>query len=125
MDVGDLGCVLAFEDGSTQAFDLFGDDLVLENASSRDANGDGNIGFTAFLTPDVDLNNNTDLGLNLGHDFRALSVSGSFEIFDVEVGSFSEGPVFQDSGSVEVASFDIIDTTFDVSFGEETVTFIA
>ncbi|MGH6920339.1 MAG: Ig-like domain-containing protein, partial [Geminicoccaceae bacterium] len=45
MDVGDLGCVLAFEDGSTQAFDLFGDDLVVENASSRDANADGAIAF--------------------------------------------------------------------------------
>lgn len=125
MDVGDLGSVLEFEDGSTEAFSLFGDDLILDGASSRDANGDGNIEFTAFLTPDVDLRNNTDLGLNLGHDFRALSVSGSFEIFDVDAGSFCEGPVFQDSGSVQVASFDVIDSTFDLSFDEETVTFIA
>ncbi|MGH6905613.1 MAG: hypothetical protein ACREIR_23075, partial [Geminicoccaceae bacterium] len=117
--------VLAFEDGSTQAFDLFGDELILESASSRDANGDGNIGFTALLTPEVDLNNNTDLGLNLGYDFRALGISGSASVVGAEIASFSEGPVFQASDDTTVASFDIIDTTFDLSFGEETVTFIA
>jgi VCBS repeat-containing protein len=124
MDVGDLGGVLVFEDNSTQAFNLFGDDLTFSNASSRDANDDGKIEFAVLLDPDVDLNNDTDLGLNLGYDFRALSVSGSYEILGVSE-SFSAGPVFQQKDATQVASFDIIDSTFDLNFGQETVTFIA
>ncbi len=66
-----LNATLNFEDGSSQLFD-FSSPLTINNASSHDANHDGNIAFDLALTPDATLHNDTGLGFHVGFDIKVL-----------------------------------------------------
>lgn len=115
---------LHFENGVDQAF-TFGSDILLQNASGIDAGGDndGNVEFTLSLDAQATLNNNTDLGLNIGYSFDLLK--GSFG-YDFGLGiddTFSFGPVFHAGGTLPVADLNVYDNTFALNFAPQDLGF--
>jgi hypothetical protein len=112
-----------FENGSTQAFD-FDNDITLVNASDYDIDDDGEVEFVLSLLPSATLDNDTDLGINVGANLDVLKLSGSYDI-GIDSGSLNLGPVFSVGGSTQVATVDIYDNTFNLNFGSDSVSFFA
>lgn len=123
LTINSLAGLLTWEDGSSQAFS-FDTDIQLLNASSKDANRDGSIGYTLTLTPNADLLNDTELGINFGYEFGVLKFSGYYNIL-VDEGTFEKGPVFGVDDTFELGSIDLYSTEFAVNFGSENVFGIA
>jgi Bacterial Ig domain len=107
---------LHFEDGSSQAF-TFGSDILLTNASAIDqaGDGDGDVEFYFKLDPQASLDNDTDLGFNVGYNFDLLKVSGEYTVL-VDTIPFTVGPAFHAGGTLPLGSVDIYDNTFDLDF---------
>jgi hypothetical protein len=120
MDEQGLAGVLHFEDGTNTVFAI-GDDITLQNASAIDAAGNNNgvVDFTLELTPDVDLTNDTDLGFDVGYSFELFKASGSYDLFGIESGSFSVGPVVNIDDDLIVATVDVYQDTFALNFGSQ------
>jgi hypothetical protein len=93
---------------------VFGDDLLLENASSYDADGDGIIEFRLDLTPDASLRNETDIGFNVGFTFELLD---NIPVIDE--------PIFDAAGQAGVASLNLFDDTFKLAFNNQQYDFVA
>lgn len=123
MTVNSLPGLISYENGSVGTFN-FGEDIILANASSYDADHDGAIEFSLALDPNVNLQNGTDLGLELGYIFDILKLSGGYTYL-VDSGSFEVGPVYSASDSVEIPLIGVYDQTFALDFGSQTVTFAA
>jgi Bacterial Ig domain len=69
---------IVLEDGSSLPF-AFGSPLpIIPNASSHDANHDGQIDFGLHLTPDATLHNETDIGFHVGADLKVLDFGDPF-----------------------------------------------
>ena len=69
---------IVLEDGSSLPF-AFGSPLpIIPNASSHDANHDGQIDFGLHLTPDATLDNETDIGFHVGADLKVLDFGDPF-----------------------------------------------
>jgi hypothetical protein len=120
MDEQGLSGILHFEDGTDMTL-VFGDDINIQNASAIDAAGNNNgvVDFTLELTPDVDLTNDTDLGFDVGYSFELLKASGSYDLFGIDSGSFSLGPVVNIDGDLTVATVDVYQDTFGLNFGSQ------
>jgi hypothetical protein len=124
LQAGDLTGQIRFdEDNSTQAFS-FATGLQINNASSHDVDMDGSIDFTLLLTPGATLDNETDLGFNVGAAFKALTLSGSYDV-GVDSGSFSFGPLINLSGNETIATVDVYDNTFNLAVNSGDVSFLA
>lgn len=123
LSANDLVGTITFENGASQAFS-FATDILLNNASSYDTNNDHHIDFDLELTPLASLQNDTDLGINLGAQFDLLKLSGSYN-FGIDSGSISLGPVVSIGGSATVATIDLYNSTFGLNFGSGDVAFMA
>ncbi|WP_296680667.1 cadherin-like domain-containing protein [Novosphingobium sp.] len=125
MALGTLSGFLLFEDGSSQAF-TFGDDIQLLNASLIDQGGDGDglVEFTFTLAPDATLNNDTDLGFNVGVSVSLLSVELGYDI-EVASDNITLGPLAQFGTVVPVASIGVYDDTFDLAYAQQQFQFAA
>lgn len=124
MAISSLQGTITYENGESHPFS-FGTDIVLTNASSYDIDDDQVIDFTLTLDPQATLSNDTELGFNFLWNFDLLKASGSFEIFDIEVGSFSVGPALDLGGTVPIASVDVYNNTFALDFGSQNLSFAA
>ena len=62
---------LRFENNTTQTFDMM-NGLLLRHASALDSDRDGLVEFALGLTPDVSLDNSTQLGFNVGGTIALL-----------------------------------------------------
>ena len=123
MNVSELVGFITFENGSTQAFD-FNSDITLVNASSYDADQDGSVEFELTLAPSATLENNTDLGVNVGASLDVLKLDGSYDIV-VDSGELHLGPLFHVGGSANVATFDLYDKNFALNFQSQDINFLA
>jgi hypothetical protein len=121
VEVGNLTSVLVFEDGSEQAF-TFGDDLVFDNASTLDANNDGDIEFTFRLdVDDTMVTNDTDLDFNVGWSVEALEGS-----YTLGTGGGGFGPLL-DLGTpqIKLAEVSVYDSEFELDFAEQEFLLVA
>lgn len=116
LQVGDLAGRVVFEDGSNAIFD-FTNGVEIDNASALDADGDGLIAYDLYFAPLATLENDTELGFNLGYDFAALQVSGGYDV-GLFSGSFSVGPAYSVGESATVATVDVYENSFDLAFAE-------
>ena len=110
---GGLKGKIIFENNDWKPFE-FGDDLLLEDASSFDADGDGAIEFRFDFTPDASLRNETDLGFNVGFTLELLD---NIPVIDE--------PIFDTSGKASVASLDLFDETFNLAFNNQQYDLVA
>ena len=117
MQMGDVTGLLTFEDGSSQAF-TFGDSLFFGNASAIDlaGNGDGHIDFTFEVAPEATLQNDTDLGFNVGAGVDVLSLELGYDVADIASDSTTLGPLASLGASVPVAAIDVYDSTFALNY---------
>jgi hypothetical protein len=104
---------ITFENGVTQAFSFLSD-LLIQNASTLDADDDGQVEFTLGLALDATLTNDTEVGFNVGYSFDLLK---NIPII--------EDTLFHAGGSLPVASFDVYNDTFALNFAQETFSFLA
>lgn len=121
MALGGLDASLVFENGTSMDWDF--STLQLDNASSYDANGDGQIEFGVVLDQQAQLTNETDLGFNFGYNIALLQASGSYDIV-VDSGSWSVGPVWSTGDSFDLGSINLFDSTFGLNFASQTVNFV-
>jgi hypothetical protein len=121
--VDSLTGTIVFEDGSSQAFD-FVSDIVLNNASSYDTDSDGIVEFNLELAPNVTLNNDTDLGFNVGYSFDVLKLSGGYDIV-VDSGSLELGPIWSSSNTYPITAVGVYDSTFGLEFESQNLVFSA
>ena len=78
-----LDASLTLEDGTSLPF-AFGSPLpIIPNASSHDANHDGQIDFGLHLTPDATLDNKTALDFHIGGDIGILDFNPGPTLFSV------------------------------------------
>ena len=121
----DMTGTLHFEDGSNQAF-VFGTDIIIQNASNIDLNGnnDGHIDYFLTLDPVVTLHNQTDVGLNVSYSFDLLKITGSYDI-GVDSGGIDIGPLLHLDGSLPVGNLNVYDETFGIDFASQSFSFFA
>jgi hypothetical protein len=114
----DLEGQIVLENGEIKPFA----DLVLMNASSYNVNGTGGIEFHLVLKPNATLQNDIDLGINLGYNFDLLHVTGSYDI-GIDSGSI-DFAVIDTGGNLQVATIDIYNTSpFDLNFQTQDLNF--
>jgi hypothetical protein len=101
-----LNATLDFEDGTSQLFD-FGAPLTINNASSHDANHDGNVAFDLDLTPNATLHNDTGLGFHVGFDVKVLD-------FPDPIGALIDIPV-----NFPIGDVGLYDNTFGLAFNDQ------
>lgn len=121
MALGNLDASLEFENGTSMDWDF--SDVVLDHASSYDADGDGVIEFDLSLDQQADLTNETDLGFNVGYNIALLQASGSYD-FLLDSGSWSVGPVWSTGDNFDLGSINLFDSTFDLDFASQTISFV-
>jgi len=123
MDMGDILGLLEFEDGSSRYF-TFGESLQLEGASTIDAAGDndGIVEFTFSVAPLSHLTNSTDLGFNVGVDISLLSLELGYD-FEIWSDSTTLGPLASFGAVVPVASIEVFNQAFELSYVAQQFTF--
>jgi hypothetical protein len=121
MDMGDLTGILSFEDGTSQLFSI-GSDLLISNASQIDANGDddGVVEFQFDIVPTATLQNQTDLGFNIGASVSLLSVELGYDI-EIASDSTTLGPLAEFEGTLPVGDINVFNSTFGLNFGQESL----
>jgi hypothetical protein len=120
MNLGGLDGTLTFENGATQNWDF--SDIALSNASSYDSDHDGIIEFDLTLDQQATLENQTDLGFNMGYSVDLLKASGGYDVV-VDSGDWSVGPVWHTGDSVDLGSINLYDSTFGLNFAAQTIHF--
>ena len=96
----DQDASIMLEDGTLLPF-AFGSPLpIIPNASTHDADHDGQIGFALHLAPDATLHNETDLGFHVGADLKVLDFGDPF------------GALFSLGGDLPLGEIPLYDTTF-------------
>ena len=125
MSMGDLTGVLDFEDGSSQSFHI-GDSLLISHASDIDAHGnhDGIVQFHFDVVPTATLQNETDLGFNIGAEMKLLSVELGYGLSIDGHGvsdSVTLGPLVDIGESVPVADINVFDSTFALHYAHQNV----
>lgn len=116
MEYKGLSARLTLEDGTEQAFSL-GTELVIANASRHDADGDGHIGFSLHLTPEVGFTNRTELGHAFSNSFELMKHASDLDwgIPAMADAPYSAGPDWTT----------VFDTTFELDFVGQTLNFVA
>lgn len=105
---------LILEDGVSVSMTL-GSPLMIENASSHDLNGDGNIDFSFDLGPNLTLHNETQLGGNISAE---LWIPKNFELSlvheSIEIVSGPIVTVYEDTFTLNTAEIVAQTMTFQV-----------
>lgn len=128
MALGALTGILAFEDGTSQAFTL-GDSVEVSGASLKDSDHDGLVEFAFDVVPTATLKNQTNLGFNIGGEIKLLSVEVGYDIeiwnpFGDNVhlsDSTTLGPLADFGETVPVADIPVYGSTFALNFGQEEI----
>jgi Ca2+-binding RTX toxin-like protein len=121
MTVNALTGTLVFENGAEMEWH-FGTDIILDNASSYDADGDGIVEFALKLTPAVTMTNDIDLGFNLGYSVDLLKASGDYDV-GFDDGDWEIGPAWHDGATLPLASIDLVTMEFGLAFESQTILF--
>jgi hypothetical protein len=72
----DLHGSILFEDGSTDEF-IFGESFVVDNASSKDVNGDGEIGYEVIMDPAASFNTHAGVHISVRDELDLVKFEGS------------------------------------------------
>lgn len=117
MDISGLNGTLVFtehEEDQTMDF-TFGDTIQINKASIHDLNNDGIVEFFIMMDPDAALQNETDLGFNVGYNFDLLKAEAGIDALVYEK-SVSADPVYTAGGTLPIAAIGLLDSTFNLDF---------
>jgi hypothetical protein len=96
-------------DTQSQRIEFAGAPLLIQDASTRDRDGDGQVEFELSFNPTASLKNITSLGVNLDFDLELLKISGSY---DVGIsGSFDEALIHEED-ELPIASIELDERQF-------------
>lgn len=127
MEMGDLVGLLNFEDGSSRTFDFGAASLLLARASAIDAAGDndGIVEFSLTVGPEAQLNNDTDLGFNIGAELSLFTVEVGYDLGGAIGESTTFGPVADLGVTAPLGSIGVFDSTFALNFTNNSYAFAA
>lgn len=140
LSVDNMSYLLTMEDGAVYTFNANGaGNLLLENASSHDADHNGTLDYTLSIVPSAMFSNDTEIGLSLGYvlDFlkggfsagvnlplnELLGITGKgwpalqFPMIDIGV-----GPMLRIEGDLDVLDVDVFEDRFALDIGSDTFT---
>lgn len=107
MSFGALHGMLEFEDGYVRNFNL-NEDFDIHQASSHDANGDGNLEFNLRLTPDVNFQSDLSLVLSLEHTLEFLKAEASVEVPVFDDPKYEIGPAWSYEDTLASTSIKVV-----------------
>ncbi|MEN9383738.1 MAG: hypothetical protein RL323_881 [Pseudomonadota bacterium] len=107
MSFGELRGFVEFEDGYQKTFNL-NDDFDIHNASSHDADQDGQLEFDLTLTPDVNFYSDLSLVLSLEHVLEFLKAEASVEVPVFDDPKYELGPVWDIEGVLASTAIDLV-----------------
>jgi hypothetical protein len=122
MTANGMNATLFVENGPPQDL-LFGKTTVFHNASGLEANGVDGLRFGVLLDPIASLDNDTDLGMDLGYELGIIPTTGEYNIFGID-GSFNLTP-FRDDGRAPapIPSIGLYDKNFPLDFAAQATEF--
>jgi len=139
LSIDDMSYLVTLEDGSQHLFAASGaGNLTIPNASARDANGDGVLGYSMELVPTAMFSNDTEVGLTVGYvlDFLQASLAANLklpikELIGVDLPGLGDlsvnlldlnfGPLLRVQGDLDLASADVFESRFAMDLGSATV----
>lgn len=128
LSVDNMDYAVTLEDNTEFSFAMNDNKgLMIDNASSHDANNDGNIDYSMKIVPKAMLSNDTELGLNLGYqlDFFKASLKASLGATEIELTApiidANLGPLLRVQGSMDQLAVDIFEDRFSIDVGSDTV----
>jgi len=137
LSIDDMAYTITMEDGVSYDFTANGaGDLLIENASIHDANGDGVIDYSLSIVPDAMFSNDTEIGMSVGYildflkaEFKAgvklplaelLGIENPGDAWpDIELNGIdvAVGPLLEIKGDFDVIDFDVYEARFDMDVG--------
>jgi len=137
LSVDDMSYLVRLEDGTQQVFTANGaGSLVITNASSHDANGDGAIAYTLEIVPTAMFSNDTELGFGLGYtlDFmkgslgagiklplgELLGIDSDWLTVEIPLVDVALGPLLRVQGDLDVLDVDVFEARFGLDMGSNT-----
>jgi len=137
LSVDDMSYLVTLEDGEKQVFTANGaGKLVISNASSHDANGDGSVAYTLDIVPTAMFSNDTELKLGVGYvlDFlkgslgagvklplgELLGINADWLTVDVPLVDVALGPLLRVQGDLDALDIDLFESRFQLDAGSAT-----
>lgn len=138
LSVEDMEFVATLEDGAKVSFTTnTAGSLKIENASSHDANRDGQLSYTLDITPSATFWNDTEVGLALSYQLdyikaslnagitipvgELLGINASWLNIKIPLANLDFGPLLRQTGDLDLLSADIFETHFDLDVGSDNV----
>lgn len=126
MALGNLAGTLTFENDATLPWNF--SDIVLANASTYDADGDGIIEFELTLDQQAELTNETSLGFDWGYSVALLQANGDYDAGVGELSysdDWSLAPVWTAGQTFPIVDISLYTETFALDFAVQTIVFNA
>ncbi len=135
LTVDDMLYRVTMEDGDEYFFEANDEgSLRIDNASSHDANHDGQVDYTMQLVPKALFSNDTEIGLTIGYvlDFLQASLSADLKLpiddllnisipglpdIKINLADINLGPLLRVQGDLDIASADIFEKRFSFDLG--------
>ncbi|MGB4248205.1 MAG: Ig-like domain-containing protein, partial [Pseudohongiellaceae bacterium] len=139
LSLDDVEYEVTMEDDAVYRFAANADgNLVIENASQHDANGDGVVDYDINLVPKAMFSNDTEIGLTIGYviDFLQASLAADLKLplgellnisipgnpdIKLNLADVNLGPLLRIQGDLDLASADIFESRFNIDIGSDTV----
>ncbi len=138
LSIDDMSYMVTLEDGFWSTFTANGaGNLLIENASSHDANHDGVIGYSLDIVPTAMFSNDTEIGLSMGYVFDLVKAGVSagvklplgnllnipaFGSIDIPGIDISLGPLLRIQGDLDLVDVDVFESRFALDIGSDSVT---
>jgi hypothetical protein len=114
LDANDLLGTIIYEDDSRDTF-IFGDTVVLNDASTKDVNGDGIVDYRIEMDPEAQFNTQAGFGINMRDELDIIKA----EVNITAIGNKSISAIdnFDVNAVNQAYSRDIASQTFGLDFG--------
>ena len=136
LSIDDMSYLVTLEDGTQQTFTANGaGGLLIANASSHDANGDGSIAYTLDIVPTAMFSNDTELGFGVGYtlDFmkgsvaagiklplgQLLGISADWLTVNIPLVDVALGPLLRVQGDLDILDIDVFEARFALDVGSD------
>jgi hypothetical protein len=131
LSIDDMEYVITMEDDTEYRFAANSEGgIVIANASSHDANGDGVVGYTMELLPSAMFSNDTEIRFSVGYvlDFLKASLAAELKLpiedelgisipgltdLSLTLADFSVGPLLRVQGDLDISSADVFESRFE------------
>jgi len=132
LSIDDMSYALTLENGDIKYFTANeAGNIVINNASDYDADGDGNIDYSLDIVPTAMFSNDTEVGFSMGYAIELLQgeftadvklplsdlVSSILPDLEFSLADIAIGPLLTIEGDLDILDVDVFETRFDMDIG--------